>query len=81
MGSNKQSLQSALTGAAIFGALGVIFLAKSFYADVTHTLTPAGRPGAPLMTPHEGYITSLLFFAVAGYALFLAFRARSKNDD
>jgi hypothetical protein len=34
----NSSLKSALTGAAIFGACGFLFLAQSFYAKATHTL-------------------------------------------
>ena len=81
MASNKKSLRSALAGAAIFAAIGLIFLVKSFYGEATHTLFPAGRPGAPLMSPQQGYAASLVSFAVAAYALFLAFRARKKGDD
>jgi hypothetical protein len=81
MSSNRQSERSALSCAAVLGALGMIFLAHSFYAQLTHDLVPAGRPGAPPMSPQQGYFVSLLFFAVAAYALFLAYRAHRKNDD
>jgi hypothetical protein len=42
---------------------------------------PNAAPGAPPMSPQQGYVVSLLFFAVTAYALFLAYRARGKDDD
>ena len=80
MPKNKYSLTSALTSAAIFGAVGLVVLAESLYADGTHSLIPVGRFGAPSMTPHQGYIV-VLFLAVAAYALFLAFRAQNRDSE
>jgi hypothetical protein len=77
----NSSLKSTLTGAAIFGACGFLFLAESFYAKITQTFIPAGRLGATPLTPIGGLIVACLFFAVAAYALFLAYRARKKGND
>jgi hypothetical protein len=82
MKNNKKALKSAPTGAAIFAACGFLFLAKSFHAKITNITVPAGVPGGPaFLTPTEGFIVAFLFFAVAGYALLLAYRARKKSDD
>ena len=77
----RSGARSGLTGAAIFGALGLVYAVKAFIADVNHTLMPAGRPGAGLITPHYGYFIAGLFFTLAVSCLFLAFRARNKSDD
>jgi hypothetical protein len=74
-------INSALTAAGILGAFGLMFLAESFYAKLTHGWVRAGRPGAGPLTPNEGLVVAGLFFAVAAYALFLAYRARNNTDD
>jgi hypothetical protein len=77
----NNSLKSALMGAGIFGGCGLLFLAESFYTKLTRTFISAGKSGAAAMSPKDGLIVAFLFFAVAAYSLFLAYRARKKGDE
>lgn len=78
--SNEESIESALTCAAIFSGLGFLILVRSVYADFTDNIVLPRSLGMSWMNPGQGYLASGLIFLVAGYALMLAYRRRSSKE-
>jgi hypothetical protein len=70
---NKKAFRSGLGWAGLMAAFGLIFLFQAHHAAVNHTIIPPGSKHS-WMTPQEGYIVAFMFFALAGYAIVLAFR-------
>jgi hypothetical protein len=60
----SKALRSALIGAAICAAAGLVFVLQAYNAQIHNTmLAPTLRRAA--MTPREGYFAGFLFFAFA----------------